>query len=113
ATPIPRTLAQSLYGDLEVLTLKEKPAGRLPVKTRIVPAAKVGEMLSFLKAEATKNGNQVYWVVPRIFADATPPSSGSQSLPEGGRNLPAGGEEREEMAAIENAVKRLNSAGDW
>lgn len=111
ATPIPRTLAQSLYGDLEVLTLKEKPAGRLPVKTRITPAAKLGELLAFLRAQALENGNQVYWVVPRINssplsseAPAAPGSNSAQVPPEGGE---------EEVAAIESAVKRLKSAGDW
>jgi ATP-dependent DNA helicase RecG len=65
ATPIPRTLAQTVFGDLENLVLKEKPAGRLPVKTRIVPANKRRDMLSFLLKEAL-GGNQVYWVVPQI-----------------------------------------------
>lgn len=90
ATPIPRTLAQSLYGDLDVLTLKEKPPGRLPVKTRLVPARKQAELLSFLRAEALTNGNQVYWVVPRIDSE---------------------GNEADTMPAIENAVKRLRAAG--
>lgn len=65
ATPIPRTLAQTVYGDLENLVLKEKPAGRLPIKTRLVPTAKRRDMLSFLLKEAL-GGNQIYWVVPQI-----------------------------------------------
>ncbi len=65
ATPIPRTLTQTVFGDLENLALTEKPAGRLPVKTRLVPPNKRGDMLGFLRKEAL-GGNQVYWVVPQI-----------------------------------------------
>ncbi len=92
ATPIPRTLAQSLYGDLDVIALTEKPPGRLPVKTRLVPADKVPEMLGFLRRE-TQNGNQAYWVVPRIEAG----------------DADFGGE-----AGVETAVRRLRSfSSDW
>jgi len=90
ATPIPRTLAQSLYGDLEVLTLTEKPAGRLPVKTRLVPSAKQTELLQFLRTEALNNRNQVYWVVPRIDSE---------------------GNDVDAAPAIEGAVKRLRQLG--
>ena len=65
ATPIPRTLTQTVFGDLENLALKEKPAGRLPVKTRLVPPNKREDMLAFLRKEAL-GGNQVFWVVPQI-----------------------------------------------
>lgn len=65
ATPIPRTLAQTVFSDLESFLLKEKPAGRLPVKTRLVPPDKRKDMLGFLEKEAL-GGNQVYWVVPQI-----------------------------------------------
>jgi ATP-dependent DNA helicase RecG len=97
ATPIPRTLAQSLYGDLDVLTLGEKPPGRLPVKTRIVPPLKERELLEFLRAE-TQTGNQVYWVVPRI---------------EEVLGALDGAEAPEAVAAIGSALKRLRAAGDW
>jgi ATP-dependent DNA helicase RecG len=65
ATPIPRTLAQTVFGDLENFVLKDKPAGRLPVKTRLVPPEKRKDMLGFLVKEAV-GGNQVFWVVPQI-----------------------------------------------
>ncbi|MEO7424081.1 MAG: ATP-dependent DNA helicase RecG [Fibrobacteria bacterium] len=65
ATPIPRTLAQTVFGDLENFVLKDKPAGRLPVKTRLVPPEKRKDMLAFLFKEAL-GGNQVFWVVPQI-----------------------------------------------
>jgi ATP-dependent DNA helicase RecG len=67
ATPIPRTLAQTVFGDLENFVLKDKPAGRLPVKTRLVQPEKRKDMLGFLLKEAL-GGNQVYWVVPQIGA---------------------------------------------
>jgi ATP-dependent DNA helicase RecG len=65
ATPIPRTLAHTVFGDLESLVLKEKPAGRLPVKTRLVQPEKRKDMFGFLLKEAL-GGNQVFWVVPQI-----------------------------------------------
>ena len=65
ATPIPRTLAQTVFGNLENFVLKDKPAGRLPVKTRMVQPEKRQDMLGFLLKEAV-GGNQVFWVVPQI-----------------------------------------------
>lgn len=65
ATPIPRTLAQTVFGDMENLILDEKPAGRLPIKTRLVPAPKRSDMQAFLLKES-KVGNQIFWVVPQI-----------------------------------------------
>ncbi len=70
ATPIPRTLAHTVYGDLEMFLLKEKPKYRLPIKTRIVPPAKRADMLNFLLKEV-REGNQVFWVVPQIGARET------------------------------------------
>ncbi len=114
ATPIPRTLAQSLYGDMDVLTLKEKPAGRLPIKTRLVPAARQPELMTFLYNEAA-SGNQVYWVVPRIGeSGGVAESAGQEANHVHGR---APGEPTQdgtpEVAAIESAVKRLTAVGDW
>lgn len=114
ATPIPRTLAQSLYGDMDVLTLKEKPAGRLPVKTRLVPAAKQAELLGFLNQQALA-GNQVYWVVPRIGAEDIATTT-TRSMPGEAASSMAGdgsGEARDAVAAIETAVKRLRALGSW
>jgi ATP-dependent DNA helicase RecG len=110
ATPIPRTLAQTLYGDMEVLTLTEKPAGRLPVKTRLVPAAKQAELLEFLRAETRDNGNQVYWVVPRI--GMSQPSLVQATILPGEREGFVV-EENEVVAAVDGALKRLQSLGDW
>jgi len=68
ATPIPRSLAMTLYGDLRPVVLKEKPKGRQPVRTRLVPPEKRAGLLSWLDAEFAR-GNRAYWVVPRIDDD--------------------------------------------
>ncbi|MDL2225484.1 ATP-dependent DNA helicase RecG [Eubacteriales bacterium OttesenSCG-928-M02] len=65
ATPIPRSLALILYGDLELMVLDELPAGRKPVRTHVVPEHKEKGMLGFL-AEEIEKGGQVYYVCPVI-----------------------------------------------
>lgn len=70
ATPIPRSLAMTLYGDLKVISIKEKPAGRKPIKTRLVNAAKRESMKQFICKEAA-GGNLCYWIASRVNADAS------------------------------------------
>ncbi len=65
ATPIPRTLALILYGDLDVSVVDELPPGRTPVKTRIVPEEKRESMYGFLRGEVAK-GRQGYVVCPLV-----------------------------------------------
>ena len=65
ATPIPRTLALILYGDLDVSIVDELPPGRTPVKTRIVPEEKREAMYGFLRSEVGK-GRQGYVVCPLV-----------------------------------------------
>ena len=65
ATPIPRSLALILYGDLDISVIKELPSGRIPVKTRLVPESKRGDMYGFVKKEVMK-GRQVYIVCPMV-----------------------------------------------
>ena len=78
ATPIPRSLAMTLYGDLKVISIKEKPAGRKPIKTRLVNAAKRESMKQFICKEAA-GGNLCYWIASRVNADG---SSGSDNADE-------------------------------
>lgn len=65
ATPIPRSLALTLYGDLSVSTLREKPPGRGEVTTHWVRGKKRSAILPYL-TERLERGEQVYWVCPRI-----------------------------------------------
>ena len=68
ATPIPRSLAMTLYGDLKVISIKDKPVGRKPIKTRLIPAEKREDMKKFICNEAA-GGNLCYWIVSRVGAD--------------------------------------------
>jgi len=65
ATPIPRTLTLTIYGDMEVSKLLEKPAGRLPVDTRVLPLSRLNEVTQRL-TRSLKQGAQVYWVCPLV-----------------------------------------------
>ncbi|MDQ7811318.1 ATP-dependent DNA helicase RecG [Brevundimonas sp.] len=65
ATPIPRTLELTQYGELEVSRLTEKPPGRTPVTTAVVPLARIGEVAKRLKA-ALDSGAQAYWICPLV-----------------------------------------------
>jgi ATP-dependent DNA helicase RecG len=65
ATPIPRSLAMTLYGDMDVSLLKEKPAGRKPITTRALPAARFDKVVERLKA-ALERGEKAYWICPLI-----------------------------------------------
>lgn len=65
ATPIPRTLLLTHYGDMEVSKLLEKPAGRQPVTTRAMPAERLDDILERLDV-AIRSGTQAYWVCPLV-----------------------------------------------
>jgi ATP-dependent DNA helicase RecG len=65
ATPIPRSLAMTLYGDLDVSVIDEMPAGRKPVETKLYGENRRGEMHSFLK-DRLEEGEQAYVVYPLV-----------------------------------------------
>ena len=65
ATPIPRTLLLTSYGDMDVSRLDEKPPGRKPVATRTVPLERLDDVVDGI-ARAIKGGAQVYWVCPLV-----------------------------------------------
>ena len=65
ATPIPRTLTMSIYGDMDVSIIKEKPSNRKEVKTYSKLESKIDDVLKFVKKEINE-GNQIFWVCPLI-----------------------------------------------
>ncbi len=69
ATPIPRTLLMTHYGDLDVSRLTEKPAGRKPVKTTLASTERIEDVVAGLR-RAVGEGAQIYWVCPLIESSA-------------------------------------------
>ena len=65
ATPIPRTMMMTLYGDMDVTLIKSKPNNRKEIKTYTKDINKVNEVINFIKKEISNN-NQVFWVCPLI-----------------------------------------------
>jgi ATP-dependent DNA helicase RecG len=65
ATPIPRTLELTMYGDLDVSRIDEKPPGRTPVATRAVPMPRLEEIVGRLK-DAVAAGAQAFWICPLV-----------------------------------------------
>ncbi|MCR6031764.1 DEAD/DEAH box helicase [Nocardioides sp. zg-579] len=82
ATPIPRTVAMTVFGDLETSTLAELPAGRAPIQTNVVPVAEhpgwIGRVWERVREEVAA-GHQAYVVCPRIAGD---------ELEQGGEDAP-------------------------
>ncbi|UMY16868.1 ATP-dependent DNA helicase RecG [Methylobacterium organophilum] len=65
ATPIPRTLALTCFGDMDVSVLDEKPAGRQPIKTLTIPTERIDEVVEGLH-RALAAGDRVYWICPLV-----------------------------------------------
>ena len=65
ATPIPRTLTMTIYGDMDISIIREKPKNRKPIKTYSKLEAKIDDVLKFIDKEI-KLGNQIFWVCPLI-----------------------------------------------
>jgi ATP-dependent DNA helicase RecG len=65
ATPIPRTLTLTAYGDMDVSRLDEKPPGRKPVDTLLIPQEKLEDMTDGLKRQIA-SGARIYWVCPLV-----------------------------------------------
>ena len=65
ATPIPRSLALASYGDMDVSVLDEKPAGRKPITTALIPTQRLDEVTAHL-SRAIAEGRQAYWVCPLV-----------------------------------------------
>ncbi len=65
ATPIPRTMMMSLYGDMDISKIEEKPANRKKINTLSKPEKKIDELWPYIKKQI-EIGNQVFWVCPLI-----------------------------------------------
>ena len=65
ATPIPRTLTMTIYGDMDLSIIREKPNNRKPVKTYSKIESKIEDVIKFIKKEI-RLGNQIFWVCPLI-----------------------------------------------
>ncbi len=108
ATPIPRTLALTIYGDLDLSLLLEMPAGRKQIITEIITPNKREETYEKIKEEL-KNGRQLYVICPRIFEAEAETAQvfgprGSHSKGEGRRGQKFG---QLELKAVTTEAKRL------
>ena len=65
ATPIPRTLVLTYFGDMDVSELREKPAGRQPIDTRVLPASRLDDVFDAV-GRALDAGKLVYWICPLV-----------------------------------------------
>lgn len=65
ATPIPRTLTMTVFGDMDTSRLDEKPAGRKPIDTRLLNIDRIEELAASLKKKIAE-GNRIYWVCPLV-----------------------------------------------
>src|SRR5712691_4847534 len=65
ATPIPRTLVLTYFGDMDVSELREKPAGRQPIDTRALPDSRLEDVMEAV-GRALKSGKRAYWICPLV-----------------------------------------------
>ena len=65
ATPIPRTLVLTAFGDMDVSRLTEKPAGRRPIRTATLPLSRLDELVGRLQ-DAVASGQKIYWICPLV-----------------------------------------------
>ncbi|MFE7615351.1 ATP-dependent DNA helicase RecG [Streptomyces sp. NPDC057496] len=100
ATPIPRTVAMTVFGDLETSVLDQLPAGRSPIASHVVPAKDKPHFLTRAwerVREEVENGHQAYVVCPRIGDDEDEPGGKGKKAPEDD------GEKRPPLAVLEIA----------
>src|SRR5581483_11930191 len=70
ATPIPRTLMMTVYGDLDTSRLTEKPPGRQPVDTRTIQLDRIEEVIGGI-TRALSSGAKIYWICPMVEESET------------------------------------------
>ena len=90
ATPIPRTMSLTLFGDLDLSVLTDMPPGRLPIKTWVVPEAKRQASYKWIDTQLTTHNSQLFWVCPYIDPSESAKSikSASNQLEELKKMLP-------------------------
>ncbi len=118
ATPIPRTVAMTVYGDLETSALRELPSGRAPISTSVVPVAEKPSWLDRAwqrVGEEVAAGHQVYVVCPRVGDDGTGTAGTSGAAAEDGTEEapPAeddAGERRPPLAVVDVAEQLREGA---
>jgi ATP-dependent DNA helicase RecG len=106
ATPIPRTVAMTVFGDLEVSTLTELPAGRAPIQTNVVPLAEQPAWIDRVWGrvrEEVAGGHQVYVVCPRITGD---------ELEQGEADVPPDDDSDDAVSVASTAAPRALSAAE-
>lgn len=114
ATPIPRSLALSLYGDLDLTLLDQLPPGRKPVRTVIRDRQALPKLLAFIRQEVA-DGGQVYWVFPVIEESEALPAKALQALEKELKRelgLPAGSVHGRMRAEDRERVMRAFAAGE-
>ncbi|MCF2707114.1 ATP-dependent DNA helicase RecG [Arcanobacterium haemolyticum] len=104
ATPIPRTIAMSVFGDLDVSALRELPAGRQPIQTTLVPATNLRWMERVWERtrEEITAGGRVFVVCPRIDSNETPDSRDEEQYSEPTDEL--------DLGALPSTATKLHSA---
>src|SRR3984957_19485533 len=70
ATPIPRSLVLAYFGDMDVSALREKPPGRQPIDTRVLPIERLDEVVARL-SRALASGARAYWICPLVEESET------------------------------------------
>lgn len=78
ATPIPRTLSMTVYGDMDISIINEKPAGRIPIKTSKIPMMRVNALIERI-APQIENGAKVFWVCPLVSESEISDMTAAQS----------------------------------
>lgn len=77
ATPIPRTLTLALNGDMDISQIIEKPPGRKPIETRVIPASRLQDVVKGIERRL-KTGGQAYWVCPLIAESSALPAPSAE-----------------------------------
>jgi ATP-dependent DNA helicase RecG len=110
ATPIPRTVAMTIFGDLEISTLRELPSGRTPITTHVIPVLEKPHYLERawerIREEVAK-GNQAFIVVPRISATESEPDGMTEIDRAVARLLDGEKEEKVPLTSVEELAPAL------